>query len=168
LVGGHCIGVDPFYLAQKAQEVGYHPEIILAGRRVNDSMGKFVATEIIKLMMRKDIKVLDAKVLILGFTFKENCPDVRNTRVIDIYHELRTFDMGVDVYDPWANEQEVEEEYGIKIQVGNVLPDISRYSAVVLAVSHDAFASMPLRKNPNQVIYDVKGVLDRSLVDARL
>jgi UDP-N-acetyl-D-galactosamine dehydrogenase len=168
LVGGHCIGVDPFYLAQKAQEVGYHPEIILAGRRVNDSMGKFVATEIIKLMMRKDIKVLDAKVLILGFTFKENCPDVRNTRVIDIYHELRTFDMGVDVYDPWANEQEVEEEYGIKIQVGNVLPDISKYSAIVLAVSHDAFASMPLRKNPNQVIYDVKGVLDRTLVDARL
>jgi UDP-N-acetyl-D-galactosamine dehydrogenase len=168
LVGGHCIGVDPFYLAQKAQEVGYHPEIILAGRRVNDSMGKFVATEIIKLMMRKDIKVLDAKVLILGFTFKENCPDVRNTRVIDIYHELRTFDMGVDVYDPWANAQEVEEEYGIKIQTGNQLPDISKYSAVVLAVSHDAFASMPLRKNSNQVIYDVKGVLDRSLVDARL
>ena len=168
LVGGHCIGVDPFYLAQKAQEVGYHPEIILAGRRVNDSMGKFVATEIIKLMMRKDIKVLDAKVLILGFTFKENCPDVRNTRVIDIYHELRTFDMGVDVYDPWANAQEVEEEYGIKIQTGNLLPDISKYSAVVLAVSHDAFSSMPLRKNSNQVIYDVKGVLDRSLVDARL
>jgi len=168
LVGGHCIGVDPFYLAQKAQEVGYHPEIILAGRRVNDSMGKFVATEIIKLMMRKDIKVLDAKVLILGFTFKENCPDVRNTRVIDIYHELRTFDMGVDVYDPWANAQEVEEEYGIKIQVGTVLPDISKYSAIVLAVSHDAFATMPLRKNANQVIYDVKGVLDRSLVDARL
>ena len=168
LVGGHCIGVDPFYLAQKAQEVGYHPEIILAGRRVNDSMGKFVATEIIKLMMRKDIKVLDAKVLILGFTFKENCPDVRNTRVIDIYHELRTFDMGVDVYDPWANAQEVEEEYGIKIQVGPVLPDISKYSAIVLAVSHDAFATMPLRKNANQVIYDVKGVLDRSLVDARL
>jgi UDP-N-acetyl-D-galactosamine dehydrogenase len=168
LVGGHCIGVDPFYLAQKAQEVGYHPEIILAGRRVNDSMGKFVATEIIKLMMRKDIKVLDAKVLILGFTFKENCPDVRNTRVIDIYHELRTFDMAVDVYDPWASAAEVQEEYGIKIFTGKDLPEISSYAAVVLAVSHDEFASLSLRKSPNQVIYDVKGVLDRDLVDARL
>jgi UDP-N-acetyl-D-glucosamine/UDP-N-acetyl-D-galactosamine dehydrogenase len=168
LVGGHCIGVDPFYLAQKAQEVGYHPEIILAGRRVNDSMGKFVATEIIKLMMRKDIKVLDAKVLILGFTFKENCPDVRNTRVIDIYHELRSFDMAVDVYDPWASAAEVQEEYGIKIHTGKAVPDISAYAAVVLAVSHDEFASLPLKKNSHQVIYDVKGFLDRDLVDARL
>jgi UDP-N-acetyl-D-galactosamine dehydrogenase len=168
LVGGHCIGVDPFYLAQKAQEVGYHPEIILAGRRVNDSMGKFVATEIIKLMMRKDIKVLDAKVLILGFTFKENCPDVRNTRVIDIYHELRTFDMAVDVYDPWASAAEVQEEYGIKIHTGKAVPDISTYAAVVLAVSHDEFAALPLKKNSLQVIYDVKGFLDRDMVDARL
>ena len=168
LVGGHCIGVDPFYLAQKAQEVGYHPEIILAGRRVNDSMGKFVATEIIKLMMRKDIKVLDAKVLILGFTFKENCPDVRNTRVIDIYHELRTFDMAVDVYDPWASAAEVQEEYGIKIHTGKAVPDISTYAAVVLAVSHDEFADLPLKKNSHQVIYDVKGFLDREIVDARL
>ncbi|MEY2705687.1 MAG: hypothetical protein RL407_1749, partial [Bacteroidota bacterium] len=124
LVGGHCIGVDPFYLAQKAQEVGYHPEIILAGRRVNDSMGKFVATEIIKLMMRKDLKIIDAKVLILGFTFKENCPDVRNTRVIDIYHELRTFDMMVEVYDPWANPEEVKAEYGISILGGEKLPKL--------------------------------------------
>ena len=168
LVGGHCIGVDPFYLAQKAQEVGYHPEIILAGRRVNDSMGKFVATEIIKLMMRKDLKVLDGKVLILGFTFKENCPDVRNTRVIDIYHELKTFDMAVDVYDPWANPVEVEAEYGIKISTGATLPLLESYSAVVLAVAHDQFASMSLRKNSSQVIYDVKGILDRSLVDGRL
>jgi UDP-N-acetyl-D-galactosamine dehydrogenase len=168
LVGGHCIGVDPFYLAQKAQEVGYHPEIILAGRRVNDSMGKFVATEIIKLMMRKDLKVLDGKVLILGFTFKENCPDVRNTRVIDIYHELKTFDMAVDVYDPWANPTEVEVEYGIKIRPIETPPTLEEYSAVVLAVAHEAFASLSLRKNPNQVIYDVKGILDRSLVDGRL
>jgi UDP-N-acetyl-D-galactosamine dehydrogenase len=104
----------------------------------------------------------------LGVTFKENCPDVRNTKVVDIYNELKQFQINVDVYDPWANAQEVEEEYGIKIQTGNQLPDISKYSAVVLAVSHDAFSSMPLRKNSNQVIYDVKGVLDRSLVDARL
>ena len=131
-------------------------------------MGKFVATEIIKLMMRKDIKVLDAKVLILGFTFKENCPDVRNTRVIDIYHELRTFDMAVDVYDPWASAAEVQEEYGIKILTGKAVPDISSYAAVVLAVSHDEFASLPLKKKSNQVIYDVKGFLDRDLVDARL
>ena len=168
LVGGHCIGVDPFYLAQKAQEVGYHPEIILAGRRVNDSMGKFVATEIIKLMMRKDLKVLDGKVLILGFTFKENCPDVRNTRVIDIYHELKTFDMAVEVYDPWANPAEVEVEYGIKISAGATPPKLDEYSAVVLAVAHEEFASLSLRKNSNQVIYDVKGILDRSLVDGRL
>ena len=131
-------------------------------------MGKFVATEIIKLMMRKDIKVLDAKVLILGFTFKENCPDVRNTRVIDIYHELRSFDMAVDVYDPWASATEVQEEYGIKIHTGKAVPDISAYAAVVLAVSHDEFASLPLKKNSQQVIYDVKGFLDRDLVDARL
>uniref|UniRef100_UPI004047E4A1 nucleotide sugar dehydrogenase n=1 Tax=Algoriphagus sp. TaxID=1872435 RepID=UPI004047E4A1 len=168
LVGGHCIGVDPFYLAQKAQEVGYHPEIILAGRRVNDSMGKFVATEIIKLMMRKDIKVLDAKVLILGFTFKENCPDVRNTRVIDIYHELRTFDMAVEVYDPWASEAEVEEEYGLKIFSGPTPPSIAGYSAVILAVAHHEFKSLPLEKNPNQVIYDVKGMLNPTLIDGRL
>jgi len=113
LVGGHCISVDPFYLAQKAQEVGYHPEIILAGRRLNDSMGKHVATETIKHMMRKDLKVIDSKVLILGFTFKEDCPDVRNTRVIDIYNELRSFDMDVCVYDPWADVAEVKHEYGI-------------------------------------------------------
>jgi UDP-N-acetyl-D-galactosamine dehydrogenase len=111
---------------------------------------------------------LDAKVLILGFTFKENCPDVRNTRVIDIYHELRTFDMAVDVYDPWASAAEVQEEYGIKIHTGKAVPDISTYAAVVLAVSHDEFADLPLKKNSHQVIYDVKGFLDREIVDARL
>lgn len=168
LVGGHCIGVDPFYLAQKAQEVGYHPEIILAGRRVNDSMGKFVATEIIKLMMRKDLKIIDAKVLILGFTFKENCPDVRNTRVIDIYHELRTFDMNVEVYDPWANPEEVKAEYGLSILGGEKLPELKEYAAIVLAVAHSQFSSLPVSKNSSQVIYDVKGFLDKEMVDARL
>jgi UDP-N-acetyl-D-glucosamine/UDP-N-acetyl-D-galactosamine dehydrogenase len=139
LVGGHCIGVDPFYLAQKAQEVGYHPEIILAGRRLNDSMGKHVATEVIKLMMRKDLKVIDSKVLILGFTFKEDCPDVRNTRVIDIYNELRSFDMEVCVYDPWADPAEVRHEYGIDIINGGNKPDLNEYSAIILAVAHKEF-----------------------------
>ena len=127
LVGGHCISVDPFYLAQKAQEVGYHPEIILAGRRLNDSMGKHVATETIKHMMRKDLKVIDSKVLILGFTFKEDCPDVRNTRVIDIYNELKSFDVDVCVYDPWADAAEVMHEYGIEIMNGGTKNLILRW-----------------------------------------
>jgi UDP-N-acetyl-D-galactosamine dehydrogenase len=168
LVGGHCIGVDPFYLAQKAQELGYHPEIILAGRRLNDSMGKYVATEVIKLMMRKDLKVIDSKVLILGFTFKEDCPDVRNTRVIDIYNELKSFDIEVDVYDPWANPQEVAHEYGISILSGDQAPLNESYSAIILAVSHSEFLKFPLKNSPNQVIYDVKGFLKKNVVDARL
>lgn len=168
LVGGHCIGVDPFYLAQKAQEVGYHPEIILAGRRLNDSMGKHVAQETIKWMMRKDLKVIDGKVLILGFTFKEDCPDVRNTRVIDIYQELKSFDMQVDVYDPWANPAEVAHEYGIDLLLGNIAPTISDYSAVILAVAHKRFASLNIEKNENLVVYDVKGILPKTTVDARL
>ena len=168
LVGGHCIGVDPFYLAQKAQEVGYHPEIILAGRRLNDSMGKYVATEVIKLMMRKDLKVIDSKVLILGFTFKEDCPDVRNTRVIDIYNELKSFDMEVDVYDPWANPGEVQHEYGIDIISGEIAPPLENYSAVILAVSHKQFKSLQIQKSSNQVVFDVKGFLDKSKVDSRL
>lgn len=168
LVGGHCIGVDPFYLAQKAQEVGYHPEIILAGRRLNDSMGKHVATEVIKHMMRKDLKVIDSKVLILGFTFKENCPDVRNTRVIDIYKELLSFDMEVDVYDPWANPKEVAHEYGLEIKSGSDLPNLEDYSAVILAVAHKEFDALPIKKSDNQVVYDVKGILDKNLVDSRL
>ena len=168
LVGGHCIGVDPFYLAQKAQEAGYHPEIILAGRRLNDSMGKHVATEVIKLMMRKDLKVIDSKVLILGFTFKEDCPDVRNTRVIDIYNELKSFDMDVDVYDPWANPVEVKHEYNIDINSGNQVPNLEEYSAVILAVAHRQFSQLPIQKSSSQVVYDVKGFLDKSSVDARL
>ncbi|WP_290426992.1 nucleotide sugar dehydrogenase [Algoriphagus limi] len=166
LVGGHCIGVDPFYLAQKAQEVGYHPEIILAGRRLNDSMGKHVATETIKHMMRKDLKVIDSKVLILGFTFKEDCPDVRNTRVIDIYHELRSFDMDVDVYDPWANGDEVRHEYGIELLPNS--PTLDSYSAIILAVAHKEFKQLEIAKSSQQVVFDVKGILDKCLVDARL
>lgn len=168
LVGGHCIGVDPFYLAQKAQEVGYHPEIILAGRRLNDSMGKHVATEVIKHMMRKDLKVIDSKVLILGFTFKEDCPDVRNTRVIDIYKELKSFDTNVDVYDPWANPTEVKHEYGISIYSGKDCPPLEDYSAIILAVAHKEFITLQIEKSTSRVIYDVKGFLDRSIVDARL
>jgi UDP-N-acetyl-D-galactosamine dehydrogenase len=168
LVGGHCIGVDPYYLAQKAQEVGYHPEIILAGRRLNDSMGKHVATEVVKLMMRKDLKVIDSKVLILGFTFKEDCPDVRNTRVIDIYNELKSFDVQVDVHDPWVNFNEVKHEYGIEVLTQ--ISEESQYSAVVLAVAHKKFRGLSIRnlvRDPG-VIYDVKGILPKSLVDARL
>lgn len=166
LVGGHCIGVDPYYLAQKAQEVGYHPEIILAGRRVNDGMGKYVATEVVKLMMRKDIKVIDSKVLIMGFTFKEDCPDVRNTKVIDIYNELKNFDIQVDVFDPWANPGEVMHEYGITVY--NNMP-IESYSAVILAVSHKEFLDINIKSIVGKgVIYDVKGTLPLSEVDARL
>lgn len=166
LVGGHCIGVDPYYLAQKAQEVGYHPEIILAGRRLNDSMGKHVATEVVKLMMRKDLKVIDSKVLLLGFTFKEDCPDVRNTRVIDIYRELVNFDIKVDIYDPLIDPEEVRQEYSI--DVVNVLP-VGPFAAVILAVAHKEFLSLDVRSFvPNGIIYDVKGVLPREIIDSRL
>jgi UDP-N-acetyl-D-galactosamine dehydrogenase len=166
LVGGHCIGVDPYYLAQKAQEVGYHPEIILAGRRLNDSMGQYVATEVVKLMMRKDIKILNSKVLILGFTFKEDCPDIRNTRVIDIFNELRNFDINVDVYDPWANSQDIKLEYDIEIL--SSFP-VVKYSAVILAVAHKEFLDFDIRSlTPDGVIFDVKGVLSKNIIDSRL
>lgn len=165
-MGGHCIGVDPYYLVQKAQELGYHPEIILAGRRLNDSMGKYVATEVIKLIMRKDLKVIDSKVLILKFTFKEDCPDVRNTRVIDIYNELRNFDINIEVYDPWANMQEVKHEYGIEIS--NSFPRGS-YAAIILAVAHKEFLNLDIRAlTPNGVIFDVKGILPKNIIDSRL
>jgi UDP-N-acetyl-D-galactosamine dehydrogenase len=166
LVGGHCIGVDPYYLAQKAQEVGYHPEIILAGRRLNDSMGKHVATEVIKLMMRNDIKVVESRVLLLGFTFKEDCPDVRNTRVIDIYNELNNFDIQVEVYDPWVNPEEVNNEYGIDVKINK--PE-DHFAAVILAVAHKEFLDMDIKSfSPNGVIFDVKGVLPKEIVNARL
>jgi len=168
LVGGHCIGVDPYYLAQKAQEVGYHPEIILSGRRLNDSMGKYVAQETVKLMMRKDLKVIDSKVLILGFTFKEDCPDVRNTRVIDIYEELKSFDINVEVYDPWASADEVRHEYGIDILTGENKPELKDYSAVIVAVAHKEFLAMDVKKSDSLVVFDVKSRLPKENVDARL
>jgi UDP-N-acetyl-D-galactosamine dehydrogenase len=159
LVGGHCIGVDPYYLAQAAQRHGYHPEIILAGRRVNDSMGAYVAKQTVKLMLKKGIQVLDSEVLILGFTFKENCPDVRNTRVIDIVHEFADYDTKVTIYDPWANPEEVKHEYGIDIL--NILPN-KKYDTVVLAVAHDIFKDLNISQitNGHSVVYDVKGVID--------
>jgi len=168
LVGGHCIGVDPYYLAQKAQEVGYHPEIILAGRRMNDSMGKHVTTEVVKLMMRKNLNVMKSNVLILGFTFKENCPDIRNTRVIDIYAELKNFDILVDVYDPWAKKEEVLHEYGINTLDSFSNEMLSNYSAIILAVAHDFFKEITIQKSESVVVYDVKGVLPKEVVDARL
>ncbi len=166
LVGGHCIGVDPYYLAQKAQEVGYHPEIILAGRRLNDSMGRYVAHEALKWMMRKNLKVMNGKVLILGFTFKENCPDVRNTRVVDIYRELKFFEMDVEVYDPWADATEVQHEYNITLK--SVLPVLDDYSAIILAVAHHEFEHIRLNKSEKQVVFDLKGILPREIVDWRL
>lgn len=168
LVGGHCIGVDPYYLAQKAQEVGYHPEIILAGRRTNDSMGKFVALQTIKCMMQKDIKIIESSILILGITFKENCPDVRNTRVVDIYQELNSFGIRVDIFDPWANSAEVFEEYKIQLLSSDVLPSLSEYSAIILAVAHDKFLELEIKKSYKQVVFDVKGILPVSNIDARL
>lgn len=168
LVGGHCIGVDPYYLAQKAQEVGYHPEIILAGRRINDSMGKHVATEVVKCMMRKDLKVIDSNILMLGITFKENCPDIRNTRAIDIYHELKTYDANVDVFDSWADPEEVKEEYGIDLVNGGDLPNLDNYSAIILAVAHEKFRSLPIQKSDKCVVFDVKSFLNKELVDKRL
>lgn len=168
LVGGHCIGVDPFYLAQKAQEYGYHPEIILAGRRMNDSMGKYVASEVVKLMIKKSIPVKGAKVLMLGITFKENCPDIRNTKAIDIYNELKEYDIELDVYDPWAKPEEVMHEYGIKSL--QELPEGNKYNAIVLAVSHNEFLNIDIYKyfQTGSVIYDVKAVLDKSYIDGRL
>ena len=167
LVGGHCIGVDPYYLAQKAQEVGYNPEIILAGRRLNDGMGEYVASRIIKLMIGKDIKIKNAKVLMLGFTFKENCPDTRNTRAIDVYNELISYGIAIDLYDPWASVSEVQNEYSIEIT--NVLPN-AEYDAIVLTVSHEEFRNIKLSaiKKPTSIVYDVKCFFDKDLVDARL
>ena len=169
LVGGHCIGVDPYYLAQKAQEAGYHPEIILAGRRINDSMGSFVASEVVKRMVQKDIAVKGAKTLVLGFTFKENCPDVRNTRVIDIYQDLVEFGLDVTVYDPWINPAEVQKEYAIEVS-NSMTPLSNKYSAIILAVSHKAFLEIEIEnlKNDKSVLFDIKGFLPKQLIDARL
>lgn len=170
LVGGHCTGVDPYYLAQRAQEAGYHPEIILAGRRLNDGMGTHVALEVIKLMVKKDIPVKNADVLVLGFTFKENCPDVRNTRVIDIIKQFDEFEANYQVLDPWAEPAEVLTEYNVKtVKQLNALQ--GRFDAIILAVAHSQFADFDLsvlKKSANSVIYDIKSVLDKNLVDGRL
>lgn len=168
LVGGHCIGVDPYYLAHKAESMGYHPQVILSGRRVNDNMGMFVANKVVKLMIGKGLSIKGSEVLILGFTFKENCPDVRNTKVIDIYHELVQYDLKVDVYDPWANSGEVKIEYAIQLLEKEVLPDFKKYSAIVLAVAHNEFSDLSIKSSESLVIYDLKGILPRKYVDQRL
>ncbi len=168
LVGGHCIGVDPYYLAQKAQEAGYHPEIILAGRRLNDGMGEYVAHEVVKLMLKKDIPVKNANVLVLGVTFKENCPDVRNTKVVDILNTLKGYQTKMTIYDPWANPAELQHEYGW--QSVNKLANVNDFDVVILAVAHDEFRELNLDSlcKKNRIIYDVKGVLPREIIDARL
>ena len=167
LVGGHCIGVDPYYLAQCAQRYGYNPEIILAGRRMNDGMGEYVATQVIKLMIKKGIQVVGSKILMLGFTFKENCPDVRNTKVIDIYKALKEYNLDITVYAPWANPAVAKREYGIDIV--NELP-AGQFDTAILAVAHKEFANIDVLKlvKKEHVIYDVKGFLDRKIVDGRL
>jgi UDP-N-acetyl-D-galactosamine dehydrogenase len=170
LVGGHCIGVDPYYLAQKAQEVGYHPEIILAGRRMNDTMGAWIAGQIVKLMIKKNIQINNSRILILGITFKENCPDIRNSKVIDVINELNTFGCQVEVFDPWADPAEVKHEYGL-----DLLPSIDTsslhtdYKAVVLAVAHDKFSGInPEEIRNHAIVYDIKSFWSRNSITARL
>ena len=171
LVGGHCISVDPYYLTHKAQEVGYHPQLILAGRRTNDNMGGYVADQVIKLMVRKGINPVGARVLVLGLAFKENCPDLRNTRVVDIIDTLRGYNCTVDVYDPWVDAAEAQHEYGLTaIQA----PEQGAYDAMVLAVGHDQFRALggegvrAFGKAEASIVYDVKYVLPRNEVDGRL
>lgn len=167
LVGGHCISVDPYYLAHKAASLGYHPQVILSGRRVNDNMGIFVASKIIKLLISKNHVIAKARVLILGITFKENCPDIRNSKVIDIISELRHYGVDVDVYDPYANSEEVKEEYGI-----DLISSISiKYDSIILCVSHEEFRSMDIRsicKSNSSIVFDIKSFLDPKIVDSRL
>lgn len=162
LVGGHCIGVDPYYLAQKAQEAGYHPEIILAGRRLNDSMGEYVASQVVKLMIKKGIAINGATLLLLGITFKENCPDVRNTKIVDVVKALEDYGINVTIYDPWANPSEVQHEYNITCH--SKLASESKFDTIVLGVSHKEFVDLNLIPllNENGVVYDVKGVLKKS------
>lgn len=168
LVGGHCISVDPYYLAHKAKALGYHPEVILSGRRVNNSISEFIAQKTLKLMIQKGHTIKDSNVLILGITFKENCPDVRNTKVVDIRKELVEFGVNVDMFDPWAEAEEVHEEYGIDLV--SKLDETKMYNAIIVAVAHDEFKAFDFAKYKNQgaIIYDVKGFVDRDLVDARL
>ncbi len=167
LVGGHCIGVDPYYLAQCAQRHGYNPEIILAGRRMNDGMGAYVANEVVKLMLKKGILVLNSEIIILGFTFKENCPDVRNTKVIDIYNALKEYNVNITVYDPWANPAIAEHEYGIKVI--NELPT-KKFDTAIAAVAHKEFEGLDVTSllKKDHVIFDVKGTLCKNIIDGRL
>ena len=167
LVGGHCIGVDPYYLAQKAQEAGYHPEIILAGRRLNDSMGDYVASRIVKLMIKKRIPVSHSKLLMLGITFKENCPDVRNTKIVDVITALKDYGIDISIYDPWANPQEVKHEY--QLVMTKEIPT-EKFDVIVLGVAHKEFTNLDLNqlKNENAIVYDVKGVLDSADIDGKL
>lgn len=167
LVGGHCISVDPYYLVHKAIKLGYHPAVILSGRRVNDSVPEFIASKLVKLMIEKDIQIKKAKVLILGITFKENCPDLRNTKVVDVYKELLSYGMSVDIYDPWASAQQVKDYCNVDLLES--LPE-KEYDAILLAVAHNEFIKLDLRsiRKENSIIYDLKGYLDRTLVDARL
>ena len=167
LVGGHCIGVDPYYLAQKAQEFGYHPEIILAGRRLNDSMGQYIASEVVKKMLQNDSKVKGSNVLVLGITFKENCPDVRNTKVVDVVHNLKEFGVNVTIHDPWANPEEITHEYNLETTQN--LPN-EKFDAVILAVAHQEFKGIDIDAilNENGIVYDVKNFLPKDKVNARL
>ena len=167
LVGGHCIGVDPYYLAQAAQQYGYNPEIILAGRRMNDGMGEYVADQVVKLMLKKGIQVLGSKILVLGFTFKENCPDVRNTKVIDIIKTLEDYNAHVTIHDPWADHAIAKHEYGVELQ--SDLPK-EEFDAVILAVAHDEFKGLDMNQITNgvSVVYDVKGILPENIIDGKL
>jgi UDP-N-acetyl-D-galactosamine dehydrogenase len=166
LVGGHCIGVDPYYLTHKAESLGYHPQVILAGRRINDNMGAFIANKVVKLMVQNNHLINNSRVAILGVTFKENCPDIRNSKVVSIYHELKEFGVQAEVFDPWADPAEVKHEYGIELS-----PEISgKYDAIILAVSHQKFEALDLKSylKDNTVVYDIKSFLPKSLVTARL
>jgi len=170
LVGGHCIGVDPYYLTHKAQELGYNPEIILAGRRLNDNMGIVVVNQVIKLMIKKGLRIEGSPVLVMGITFKENCPDIRNSRVIDVVNELKSFGCDVTVYDPWADPEEVKEEYGIEIFTKASELGKNKYNAVVAAVAHDEFLSLDLKvlKADKAVVFDIKAILPLGQIDGRL
>jgi UDP-N-acetyl-D-galactosamine dehydrogenase len=170
LVGGHCIGVDPYYLTHKAEAVGYHPQVILAGRRINDGMGAYVANQVVKLMIKKGHQIQHSKVLVLGLTFKENCPDIRNTRVVDIISELKEFGCVVDLFDPWADAKEVKHEYNLEIQGPDCLKKLDTYAAVILAVSHNQFLEIKVcdLKNSKTVFYDLKGLFPKDSSDGRL
>jgi UDP-N-acetyl-D-galactosamine dehydrogenase len=168
LVGGHCISVDPYYLIQKAQVYGVLPRVMSSARRLNDGMGEYVAHQVIKLMNKKGVLVKDANILLLGITFKENCPDIRNTKVVDIFSTLAEYTNNITIYDPWASEAEVQHEY--QLNITNTLPQENKYDAIILAVSHNEFLNIDIKAllNDNGVVYDVKGVLDRNIIDGRL